>query len=274
MHVMVLSFAAVIAAQNAPGPLAEEMWPDAKSGRILETPDWSDYRIYPRAALKKDEEGRVKAELFVGSDGKPVKCRILNTSFRPDLDAGTCELMMQMRFDSARDAAGKAIQSHYVRAFNWRLTDPIRFASGYLKVRVSVRDGRLRRCEIQEGAGPYLTPWSSVACPIVGDVPYYFGSLKSGEDIVEIRLDASDQADFLARPWTSGRVIASERIVFNINYKGDPSECTASQRSGFGDRGLNNLSNCGRFLSILWFASPEDKKTRSGTFETRVFFDD
>ena len=71
MHVMVLSFAAVIAAQKAPGPLAEEMWPDAKSGRILETPDWSDYRIYPRAALKKDEEGRVKAELFFGSDGKP-----------------------------------------------------------------------------------------------------------------------------------------------------------------------------------------------------------
>ena len=206
-------------------------WPEDRPGAIVRTPDWSDYRLYPLAARRKNQEGRVQAEILVGSDGKPQQCRIVATSFFAELDSGTCDLLMKMRFEPARNAAGNAVPSRFARRFNWRLTEAVKYASTVLVARVSLEEGRLRNCDAAEGAGPYATYWSSFVCTFL------------------------------------------ERITFKINGSGDASECNAVETRGFGTRGLNNLSPCGRLLSILWFEkAPQDTPQRQGTFETRVAF--
>jgi TonB family protein len=249
-------------------------WPETKAGPVVDTPDWSDYRVYPLAARRKDQEGRVTAELLVGPDGKPQDCRIVITSYFPELDSGTCDLMLQMRFMPARDFRGNTVPSRFIRRFNWRLTDPIKFGSAFLRVRVSLNEGKLRECGVKDGAGPYLAFWSSSVCTFLADTPYYFGARRSGEALVEFRLDANDQADFLRRPWISKEAAALERIIFTINDNGDASQCSASEQYGFGTRGLNNMSPCGRLLSILWFErAMRNTPQRTGTFETRVFLE-
>lgn len=250
-----------------------EKWPTAAAGRILSTPDWSDYRIYPPAALDKEQEGRVRGDIRIGTDGRPIACRILETSNFAELDAGTCELLMQMRFEPARDSSGQPVESHYSRPARWRLTDEQPFASGTLRVRMSVDDGRVYGCQVEGGEGQYVAFWTSFACSIFGDGKYYFGDRATGsfDALIEVRLDAGDGAIFLQQPWRAGTPIANEKVVFTVNSSGDASECTPLESHGFGPRGLNNLSPCGRLLSTIWFAPPaKAEMVRKGTFETRV----
>src|SRR3954469_9493317 len=95
---------ALASAQDSGG---EAEWPTARPEGILATPDWSDYRIYPETARTKEQQGSVTPELLIGANGIPKKCRIVGSSYFPGLDAGTCKLVMKMRFEPARDAAGK-----------------------------------------------------------------------------------------------------------------------------------------------------------------------
>ena len=263
----------LLASWQSGTPVAQPTWPDVKPRSIVRTPDWSDYRLYPMAARRKNQEGRVTAELLVGADGTPRECRIVDTSYYPELDSGTCNLMLKMRFGPPVDSSGNAVPSRFVRRFNWRLTEPVTFASSYLVANVSFEEGRLQDCDVSEGAGPYVAYWSSLACTFLADVPYYYGGRASANAVVEFRLDAGDRADFLTKPWTAKNPAATERISFAINSSGDASNCTAIEQVGFGNRGMNNLSPCGRLLSILWFqkAAPA-ANAQMGTFETRVFF--
>ena len=210
--------------------------------------------------------------MLVGTDGKPKECRIVSTSFFRELDSGTCDLMMKMRFMPSRDEHGNAVLSRYSAHFNWRLTEPRKFESAYLLTRLSLRNGKVKDCTVTEGAGSYLTFWSSLVCTFLVDAKYYFGARQSGDAIVEFRLDAGDGADVLKKRWASENATARERITFAINEKGDASQCDATDQYGFGARGLNNLSPCGRLLSILWFESAPANTPRKGTFETRVSF--
>jgi hypothetical protein len=63
-------------------------------------------------------------------------------------------------------------------------------------------------------------------------------------------------------------LVAQEKVAFEINSSGDPSACKAEPRWGFGPRGLNNLSTCGRLLSMLWL---KDALGKQGSMETRVY---
>jgi len=248
-------------------------WPTAPAGRILSTPDWSDYHTYPPAAQEKEQQGRVRPEIRIGADGTPIECRIVETSNFPELDAGTCERFMQMRFEPARDASGQPVESHYTRWVNWRLTDEQPFASSMLRIRLQVDSGRVTRCKVEAGEGQYVAYWSSFACSIFRDFKYYLGehASRSVEALIEVRLDAGDGATFLQSPWADGTAIAAEKVAFTISPSGDASECAALERHGFGPRGLNNLSQCGRLLATLWFApSATAGGARKGTFETRV----
>jgi TonB family protein len=270
--------AAAASAQLAPATIGspsipEQQWPTAVAGRILSTPDWSDYRIYPAASLRKEQEGRVVPEMLIGIDGKPEACRILVSSKFKELDAGSCGLMMQMRFEPALDLTGNPVASHYSRALVWGLTDPRPFASSTLTARVRIADGSLEQCEVVGGEGQYVAFWSAVACNFFGDTDYYFGdrSKDSLSAIIDVRLDASDNSPFLEKPWRSGPIIAGEKVTFAINNSGDASSCVPVESHGFGRRGMNNLSPCGRLLSVLWFKNPRKGNTaRNGVFETRV----
>ena len=212
-------------------------------------------------------------DLLVGIDGKPQACRIRVSSNFPELDAGSCDLVMQMRFEPARDVSGLPILSRYSAKLNWGLTDPRPFASSTLVAHVAIRDGRMRDCKIVGGNGPYVIYWTSIACAVFSDVGYFFGqhSRESLEATIEVTLDAGDQNPTTTGLRRAGEIIAIERLQFTINGKGDASNCRPLESRGFGPRSLNNLSPCGRLLSGLWFedALPNTPPSR-GTIETRV----
>jgi hypothetical protein len=198
---------------------------------------------------------------------------MLSSNFT-DLDLGTCDLMMQMRFEPARDRSGRPIPSQFSRPVTWLLADERPFASSSIRARVTISNGRKQSCEILRGEGAYIVPWSALACGIFGDVGYYFGTSadRSLNAIIEARLDAGDGASLLNEPWPSGNPLAVEKVSFEVNRSGDPTGCAPLEGRGFGERGLNNLSPCGRLLSILWFKTrPNSKKALKGTFETRVY---
>jgi len=271
----VIGFLFSLALAQAQAAAATELipWPTATPGRILATPDWSNYRTYPEAARLKEQEGRVRPDIRIDADGRPVECRILETSNFAELDAGTCERFMQMRFEPARDPSGRAIESHYSRRVTWRLTDEQPFASATLRARMRVDQGRVLGCRVERGDGPYVAFWSGLACSIFRDPKYYFGDRASGsfEAVIEVRLDAGDGAPSLVQPWSPGSLVSYEKIAFTISPEGDAGECIPLERHGFGPRGLNNLSECGRLLATLWFAQPEQPgPVRKGTYETRV----
>ena len=253
--------------------LSSEAWPTTSPGAILATPNWSDYHIYPQDALEKDEQGRVLPEIWIGRDGRPKACRILASSYFPELDTGTCKLMMLMRFEPARNASGDPVESHYSRFASWRLTEELPFRSAALRTHITLTNNQMRVCDVEEAEGPYIDLWTGGACSIFDDRKYYFAGRadQALTATIEIRLDAGDGAAFIQQPWSPGIVIASEKIAFAINSSGDASECVPIERHGFGPRGLNNLSPCGRLLSMIWFAQPSEPGTvRKGVFETRV----
>jgi TonB family protein len=225
-------------------------------------------------ARKKNEEGSLRAQLLVDPKGVPKACRILASSNFADLDAATCELMRQMRFEPARDASGAPVQSSYARDVIWLLTDPRPFASSTLKVRASISGGRQTSCDVLGGEGPYVAAWSALACPLLRDLPYYFGAHweHSASASIEFRLDAGDGALLLKRPWEVRPLIAAEKLSFVVNGEGDPTMCTPLETHGFGPRSPNATSPCPDLLTLLWFYPPEaGAPPRKGTFETRVY---
>lgn len=267
---LLLAFATLptVTAQTTP-----DTWPTVRPGKVVSTPDWSDYNVYPITARSKQQEGRVRPELLVDKDGHPLDCRIVESSGFEELDSGTCKVMMQMRFEPARDQNGIAIMSRFSRPIIWLLSDPRPFASSRLNTIVRVEGKRLRECTVTSGDGPYLAYWSAHACTTYLDVGYFFGAHanEARSAVIETRLDANDGATFLDQPWPAGELIAKERLKFTINQSGDPSGCSPLESFGFGSRDLNNLSPCGKLLSILWFQSAESKTAvRSGVIETRV----
>ena len=273
MNVLDMTALAVMQVAPLPAPPASPAaWPYHGTGKIISTPDWSDYRIYPKAALRRDQEGRVAAEISVGTNGVPNACRITSSSKFAELDAGTCDLMMQMRFEPAVTADGKPVEALFAKRFAWLLTDARNLASSTLTAQLRMDSGIPLGCEITGGDGPYTLFWSMSACSFFRDADHWLGARKS-ENMrvsIEARLDAGDAAPFLQKPWSSGEVVAAEKISFIVKGEGDASSCTATEVRGLGPRGLNNLSPCERLLSALWFKKPKAGQPRGGVLEIRV----
>ncbi len=240
--------------------------------QVTSTPDWSDFRIYPKAALDREQEGRVQARVLVGTDGVPKHCEITSTSNFKELDAGTCDLMMKMRFKPARDSKGGLVQSSYERPFEWRLTERAPFEAGTLSVSAKIRNGLLNTCEVLRVSGPYEDIWRRTACTFLTDTPYFFRATatSSANAVVEIRVDPQDPSQKGAVAQTSDNPAAAEKIGFDIDAGGNPVNCKSIDEFGFGPRGLNDLSPCGRFLSSLWFEVTPGM-TKHGIIETRVY---
>ena len=253
-------------------------YPTIKPGPVLQSPDWSDYHIYPKSAANQDHEGRVKAETLVGRDGVPKACRILESSSFADLDDGTCALFMEMRFVPAHDASGNAVESRFANAVNWHLADPLPWGSTAIRLTGRVKDGRIAQCRPEAGEGPYLRLWALGGCSYLADVSYFFGA-HANEDAsfrAEFRLDAGDGAPVLQTPWTAGVPIAHEKVAFTVAPTGDPANCAALESAGFGRRGMRSLSPCGPMLAVLYFQTllrNASMPAQRGTVETRVYLD-
>ena len=240
--------------------------------QLISSPDWSDFRIYPKAALDRQQEGRVQARIIIGVDGVPKRCQITSPSNFKELDAGTCDLMMKMRFKPARDSKGVPVQRGYERPFEWRLTEPAPFEPGALSLSAQIRNGLLKTCDVLRVSGPYEDIWRRTACSFLTDTPYFFraSAISSANAVVEVRVDPQDASQKGPAAESADTPAAAERIGFDIDGGGNPVNCRSLEQFGFGPRGLNNLSPCGRFLSSLWFEVTPGM-TKHGTIETRVY---
>jgi TonB family protein len=79
---------------------------------------------YPEESLENGEEGTVEYLVDVDAEGTLRSCEILTSSGHGRLDRATCELMIQhARFEPARSADGRALESMIRGTVVWKLPD-------------------------------------------------------------------------------------------------------------------------------------------------------
>ncbi len=250
-------------------------WPPRRNLEVLSGPDWTDYNIYPPAALHSDQEGVVLVEDLVGPDGVPKACRIVESSGHAELDSGTCDLFMQMRFAPPRDAQGRPAEASFARRIAWQMTDEARpFAASSLAVALELRNGRILSCRLT-GSGPFLPDWNkqSTCGALAGTLEYYLGSRLASARRATIFVDLIPQGAAAPSHAARGsRLIASRHTDFELKDNGDPTGCRSPVNSGFGTPREDHASACGFFMTQPWFeAVAPGTPARKGAIEVRVF---
>lgn len=133
--------------------LKGELPKPAKYAKLLNSTGLATGMDYPKDALEKDEEGRVKAWLLVGTDGRVERCGIDTSSGSAALDAQTCNLLLaNARFQPARDRRGRPVRSIFYQRMNWRLQDGPTMDIADLATRVKIVLGpasEIRSCEAE-----------------------------------------------------------------------------------------------------------------------------
>lgn len=80
------------------------------------------FQNYPEHALAAGEEGAVFFTVTLDKDAHPMSCQVTHGSGFPDLDAETCNLIVQHAvFSAARDANGKITRQIAEGVVNWTL---------------------------------------------------------------------------------------------------------------------------------------------------------
>jgi len=265
--VVSLLFSVVVASQGAAPSGFPEDWPAVQPEAVLSTPDWSDYRVYPADARRKEHEGRVEAAVLVDRAGRPTACHVVLSSGFLELDDGTCSLMMTMQFRPPR-VNGAAVESSKLLGITWLLGDERAFTPSWLVADLKIDDGNVTSCEIK-GAGSLWPIWSRSACAFLAQPDYYLASRPDATHArVEVELMPDGSKPLFERLRTPQAI---ERVTFNVNSQGDPTNCKATASEGLGERrSIMNLSPCGNFLRSAWFKQPKYGH-RTGALETRVF---
>ena len=97
---------------EAPGVRTE--WLASEFKRDSRVGSWFSQNDYPPESRLRGEEGRVVITLDIDERGMPTRCRIVESSGYPALDAKTCELALERgRFKPANDITGKPIASSF-----------------------------------------------------------------------------------------------------------------------------------------------------------------
>jgi protein TonB len=77
---------------------------------------------YPTSAFNRHEEGTASFTVTVGINGRPKDCVITQSSGFPDLDAATCQTVLQRAyFRPATDENGLPIEAPFASRMNWRI---------------------------------------------------------------------------------------------------------------------------------------------------------
>lgn len=85
---------------------------------------WVTSADYPASALREEREGTTGFRLTIGADGLPAACDIIAPSGHGDLDAVTCQLIMQRaRFTPGRNARGEAVGGTYSNRIRWQIPE-------------------------------------------------------------------------------------------------------------------------------------------------------
>lgn len=116
---------------TAPPPAPPPSLPSGKSrpASPLGNPaNWVTADDYPSRALREQREGTTGFRAVIGPDGRPTGCAVTSSSGSADLDAVTCQLIVNRAlFKPALDFKGKPTTGSYSSRVRWVMPDtPIR----------------------------------------------------------------------------------------------------------------------------------------------------
>ena len=261
----------------APPPQAARVpWPDPAPPylplHVLSQPDWSDYDVYPLEARELEQEGVVMPGILVGKDGVPKACRIEQSSGYAELDNGTCDLVLQMRFAPPRDAQGRNVEASFHVRLIWGLSDPTPFGPARIAALLTLDRRQVTACTLEQ-SGSVPAEWVKLACPTITHEPaFYLASARPGERqavvVVEVR-----PAGTPPTPQPPHARLAAQRLTeFEVTREGALRNCRTTRNDGFGVPRIDHQGQCGFFLVKPWFEpDPAGEIPAKGTIEVSVY---
>jgi protein TonB len=107
-------------AQTPPAKDAPTGPPHAKA--IGNPASWFPPDSYPPEARNAGQQGTTSFSLDIDAQGHIVQCNIVKSSGSDILDTTTCDLLVvNGRFQPARDAQGRAVPGTWVSSMRWQL---------------------------------------------------------------------------------------------------------------------------------------------------------
>lgn len=139
----------------------------APSPRPIEPGSWVQAEDYPQEAARFGIEGTVGFALAINAQGKITNCEILQSA-DAELDAATCRVLAKRaRFQVARDASGKAVDSTYRSRITWTVPQdpPVPFAPArrFVESWTPISGGPVSCHVLEHGELPW--PVATQSCP-------------------------------------------------------------------------------------------------------------
>jgi TonB family protein len=253
------------------GP-GSEAWPEPIELRVRQAPDWSDYRLYPPVARRRELEGVVTVETRVGADGTPRACRILGSSGHVELDDGTCDLALRMRFAPPRRPDGTAAEAAYRARISWLLADPTTFGPGRFTIALDVAGGLVTGCRT-ERSDAVPREWPRYACRVMDStVSHYFGDSLATARRATILLDLVPRGMEPPAPAPPGRLVARRRTEFEVTRGGKLRNCRTTLDEGFAPLLRDHSGPCSLFLTRAWLRRGKGRDAPdAGALITRTY---
>jgi hypothetical protein len=247
------------------GPTSQ-VWPPVRMLTVRSSPDWSKASVYPAASRRNNEEGDVGMDLLVGPDGVPRACRIWLFSRYPGLDDSTCDLGMSMRL-----APPEALSTYRVR-LTWRLSDSTVFGAARLTIDLRLEAGRVSSCLLMR-TGAVPREWSGFACRLAGaEIGHFLNGRQHRARDATIVVELIPAGAAAMPSGETGAPAARRWTEFQLNRRGDLSDCRLVRDQGFGPRTFEYSGPCGLFLSQTWLRPGSDRDSpRAGAIEISVW---
>lgn len=118
---------------------------------------WVTADDYPRMALTDNKQGTVHFSIDVDPVGKPVQCKVVQSSGDEELDITACSLItLRARFTPARDEKGRPVIGRYRNSVRWVLpaTLPAPQPAGLTFTMLVAADGSIAECKVIRAEGP------------------------------------------------------------------------------------------------------------------------
>lgn len=180
-----LSILLALSAASKPVPSKEAVEQEESAKPIGSPGAWVMTDDYPVTAIRDGREGTTGFQLTVGADGLPTRCEIVASSGHADLDAKTCEVVMQRaRFTPGHDAKGRAIGGTYTSRVRWQIPD------GYSE---ALADAGFHLDDSREGwpRGPAVDPTMSTIDAVGHYPPAARKARQEGDVAMMLSIDAA-----------------------------------------------------------------------------------
>jgi TonB family protein len=242
---------------------------------VIRSPNWQDFRIYPRAALRYDQQGIVGVELLIDANGVPSGCRIALSSGYVELDDGTCDLWLMVRFQPPLNAAGETVETvHHFRTA-WMIASRRRLEPARMVATMALVEGVPTSCRL-ERSGDLTRNWDSDGCGVTRGLLHDYLAAKpslSSRATIAVDLVPAGSAQ-LPSADPPGRLAVARRTFFSIGPDGEPTECRVDPAADSARIAHLFGGPCGPFLSGSWFRLGRGRsEVRSGMLEIRIYLE-